>query len=665
MDRFGKVVSYVNEALGQPLVVTDDDISGTFTFIRALEDYGFSAEPTSAQIGQTWLNYLVEGKTILWWGGRGTSTEHTAYLNLKRGLKAPLSGSAATNGSSSANQIGAMIFIDGWAMVAPADPSRAARLAREAAKVSHDEEAVNAAAFIAAMESAAYVEEDLDGLLDAGIREIPVGSALAALARAIRGLRDREPDWRRARAWLEADYGYDRYPGTCHVIPNFGLILLALLYGGGDFRESISIACTAGWDTDCNAANLGCLLGIRNGLGALQACPDLRLAHRDLMYVSSADGGRGITDAAREALRIANTRFRMAGEALESPKAGARYPFAFPGALHGFRALREKGCANSVLVENGSRGEGRNALRVRFEAPIGPALVALPVFKPPRMPEAGSYDFQASPCLYPGQILRAPVYAAAGNTGSVVVRPFVSGYGPGDEPRRHFGDAIEIAPGVSADISWTVDGEGDYPLFEAGFELASGSAEPHEVWIDSVDWRGVPDLVFERPYPDNRAWKGAWVDAVHSFAIQFAESFHLSQNDGVGLVIQGMREWRDYEVGADVTLFGARAAGVAARVQGLKRYYALLLRREGKVQLLRELDGATVLWEASFPVEEARKYEMTLLVDGARIAARVDGVAVVDMEDPNPALESGALGLVVEEGTLVCRSVTLKAARPA
>jgi hypothetical protein len=72
---------------------------------------------TPFQIGQTWLNYLIEEKTILWWGGMGNSTEHTAYLRLKNGIPAPHSGSIATNGKIVAEQIGSQIFIDGWAMI--------------------------------------------------------------------------------------------------------------------------------------------------------------------------------------------------------------------------------------------------------------------------------------------------------------------------------------------------------------------------------------------------------------------------------------------------------------------------------------------------------------------------------------------------------------------
>ena len=77
-SRLGEVWYYVNEKTGGPLIVADDDISGTFTFLRALPDYGNSLDLTPVQIGQTWLNYIIENRSILWWGGMGNSTEHTA-----------------------------------------------------------------------------------------------------------------------------------------------------------------------------------------------------------------------------------------------------------------------------------------------------------------------------------------------------------------------------------------------------------------------------------------------------------------------------------------------------------------------------------------------------------------------------------------------------------
>src|SRR6185369_16191343 len=103
MANLGEIKYYVNDRLDLPLrnhqlIVTDDDISGTFTFLRAMPDYGNSMGLTPTQIGQTWLHYIIENRTILWWGGLGNSTEHTAFLRLKDGIPAPRSGSIALNG---------------------------------------------------------------------------------------------------------------------------------------------------------------------------------------------------------------------------------------------------------------------------------------------------------------------------------------------------------------------------------------------------------------------------------------------------------------------------------------------------------------------------------------------------------------------------------------
>ena len=75
-EHFGEVYYYKGHITGAPLIVPDDDISGTFAFFRALEDNGCSARLTAEDIGNAWLNYIVENETILWWGGLCRSTEH-------------------------------------------------------------------------------------------------------------------------------------------------------------------------------------------------------------------------------------------------------------------------------------------------------------------------------------------------------------------------------------------------------------------------------------------------------------------------------------------------------------------------------------------------------------------------------------------------------------
>ena len=168
-EKFDMVDHYVNQEVGVPLHVGDDDLAGTFTFLNAAEDFqGNPAQLKSEDFGRTWMDYIIENKTIFWWGGLGRSTEHTAYLRLKSGILAPKSGAIETNGQSVAEQIGAQIFMDAYPMMCPKDPEKARYLVKQCASVSHDGIAVESACLIAAMEAMAFGERDLYKLIDIG-----------------------------------------------------------------------------------------------------------------------------------------------------------------------------------------------------------------------------------------------------------------------------------------------------------------------------------------------------------------------------------------------------------------------------------------------------------------------------------------------------------------
>jgi hypothetical protein len=203
-ERFGTIDYFVAQRLGVPLIVPDDDVSGTFVFFRALEDNPGAGAVDARTVGNTWLNYIVENKTVLWWGGLSRSTEHTAYLRLKAGIAAPRSGSIELNGRAMAEQIGAQIFIDAWAMASPGDPERAVAMAREAASVSHDGLAVEAACFLAAMEALAFVEPELNVLIATGLELVP-GARLHRLVEDVANVCSRTADWRSVRDWIETN----------------------------------------------------------------------------------------------------------------------------------------------------------------------------------------------------------------------------------------------------------------------------------------------------------------------------------------------------------------------------------------------------------------------------------------------------------------------------
>jgi ADP-ribosylglycohydrolase len=657
MAELGEVNYYVHEKLGAPLVVTDDDISGTFTFVRALADYGLDKNLTPQQIGQTWLNYLIEGRTVLWWGGMGRSTEHTAYLRLKQGVAAPRSGSIELNSQVVAEQIGAQIFIDGWALVAPGDPALAADFARRAASVSHDGEAIYGAQVVAALEAGAFAESDILKLLDTAVSFIPSDSVIYRMIADLRRWHAQEPDWHKAWALLAAGYGYDKFGGGCHMIPNHGVIILALLYGGDDFQKALMIANTSGWDTDCNSGNVGCIMGIKNGLAGIDAGPDWRGPVGDRMLLPSADGGRGISDAVRETYALANIGRARAGLPALAPKAGAKFHFELPGSVQGFAVESSPESRGTAEVENveGHSAAGRRSLGVQFRnLAVGrTARVATPTFAGPELLKqgtAGSYAAYMSPTLYPGQTVRAAVEACRQNKTPVTCRLYIRAYGPKDDLVRTYGPEALLGPGARQEFAWHIPSTDGAPIQEVGIEIASAQRAEGRLFLDCLTWDGCPEVTFAAPEPTAKSWMMAWVSGASLFERTWDRRLEVIQNEGRGLVMQGTRDWTDYEVSATVATHMGTAAGIAARVQGLRRYYALLLCGNDTVQLVKAWDQVSVLAQAPCVRTADQPYRLTLRVDGPHLTALLDGKLVFDVRDTAGPLDGGAVALVVDEG---------------
>jgi hypothetical protein len=656
----GEIEYYVHDKVGVPLVVTDDDIAGTFTFIRALPDNDNDLGITPAQIGQTWLNYIIENRAVLWWGGLGNSTEHTAYLRLRSGISAPESGSIQLNGRVVAEQIGAQIFIDSWAMVSPGQPELAAEFARRAGSVSHDGEALYAAQALAAMEAYAFVERDTDMLLDKALSVIPPGCIIAKMVEDIRGWRRSEPDWRKARELLAAKDGYDTFGGGCHIVPNHGLIILALLYGGGSWDRSMMIVNTCGWDTDCNSGNLGCLLGIRNGLSGFDSPHDWRGPVGDRIYLPTADGGRAITDMAAEAVRIANIGRALVGQSPVYPKSGARFHFDLPGAVQGF-AVRH-GSAEISNVEGHSL-TGRHCLVIRLSSESEPVEISTATFIPPEAITMPGYELLASPTLYPGQRVQAVLSADEDNQFDVACRLVIRHYDGSDLLAAVEGPEVMAQPGKLAALSWIVPDTGGQPIGSIGVILDGGKGVPRAVYLDQLSWDGTPNVTLGRPADGGTMWRRAWVDGLDQRRSPLApEAYPLVQNRGRGLLIHGTEEWCDYKVTASLVPHMVKAFGLAARVQGLQRYYALLISKDGMVRLIKALDGEHEVATTSLQMELDRGYNLSLEVTSSRVQACVDGIALFTFDDRSKALRSGGVALVCEEGRVGCECVRVEPA---
>ena len=652
-EQLGDIEYYVHNKLNVPLIVTDDDISGTFTFVRALADNHFDVDITAQQIGETWLNYLIEKRTILWWGGLGNSTEHTAYLRLKNGVQAPDSGSMALNGKVVSEQIGAQIFIDGWAMVSPGDPDQAAALSEKAARVSHDGEAVYGAIVMAVLEAMAFVEQDTNKLLDTALDYIPQDSVIRKLIDDVRTWHAKEPDWRVTREILAANYGYDKYGGNCHMVPNHGLIIHSLLHGENDFSETMKIINTCGWDTDCNSGNVGCLMGIKNGLQGidlgLNKGADWRGPVADRIYIPTADPTWGISDCAREAVEIINSGRALAAEELWQPKGNAPFHFEFPGSVQGFTITSGTGEIENV---EGHSSTGKRTLRLQGDAET---RFGTPVFTPSvdiaRYFDGKGYALMASPRVYPGQKINGRI------SGSGSANLYLASYDGDDEVVISRGEPAQLN---ESGVTFSMPVPSVQPVFEIGVELPEGGV----VFLDYLSWSGEPEVTFRQPdtpkgkHP-SAMWRRAWVNGVDELWT-FAESFRLMQNEGRGLIVQGTRDWRNYTVTADVTPHMAKAAGIAARVQGMRRYYGLLIGHDKKVRLIKMVNEESILASADFNWSFGDTIELSLTVDGDKIIGVANGVEVLKTEDST--LACGGIALIAEEGRTATNSVRVNPA---
>lgn len=338
LDTYGELSGY---PVDYDIFAADDDSNGPAVFVRVLDEYKPDAV-TAEAIGEVFLNYIQEYEGFFWWGGVGVSTEHTAYENLKKGIKAPESGSVHTNGIALAEQIGGQIFSDCWGYVSRNDPELAKELAVKAASVTHDKNGIEGAIFVAVAVCFAYTEKDCVTIIEKTLDYLNPEMEYSRVVRDILGFyRSHPEDWRLCLAYIRSTYGYDKYPGVCHIIPNISLMIMAMCYGKNDFSETLLMLCQSGWDTDCNCGNVGSILGAMvgiEGIGERWITPI-----NDILNLSTAVGSMNIQSISGTSKMFADYAFdRYDYE--KSKDNFLEMEFDLPYATNGFRKkIREDG----------------------------------------------------------------------------------------------------------------------------------------------------------------------------------------------------------------------------------------------------------------------------------------------------------------------------------
>ena len=243
----------------------DDDMDYPIIGLHILEKYGPGS--TTADIGEAWLGCLPYSQVC--------TAERVAYRNLVNGMKPP---ETATHENPYREWIGAQIRADIWGWACPGNPERAAEIAWRDASLSHTKNGIYGEMFFAALLAAAFmpVRQGLAPATATHLREL-IAIALSEIPRNCR-LREtvldtvewcaNDPDWETTWDRINAKYGH--YHGV-HTINNAAVVLMGLLHAKGDYEKAISIAVMGGWDTDCNGATAGSVIGTILGAKALPA----------------------------------------------------------------------------------------------------------------------------------------------------------------------------------------------------------------------------------------------------------------------------------------------------------------------------------------------------------------------------------------------------------
>lgn len=236
----------------------DDDTNYTVFALKLIETYGKDFRPND--VLEAWLSWIPMFCTF--------TAERAAYRNAAAGMLAP---QTALHKNPYREWIGAQIRGDFYGYINFGNTEKAAEMAWKDACISHTKNGIYGEMFVAAMVAAAGVCDNVLTIIEAGLDEIPVKSRLRKEIDLVIechkcGLSFDEMTDKIHQLYDESQSDW------CHTLPNAMIVVAALLYGNKNFGKTICMAVQAAFDTDCNGATAGSVLGAMLGAGGIPTC---------------------------------------------------------------------------------------------------------------------------------------------------------------------------------------------------------------------------------------------------------------------------------------------------------------------------------------------------------------------------------------------------------
>lgn len=284
-----------------------DDIYMDLTFVKVFDQFGLDApaEAFAAEFAHAGYN--------LW------HANQAARYNILNGIAPPESGHWKNN--PHADDIDFQIEADFAGLMSPGMANSAAHYADKIGHIMNYGDGWYGGVYVAAMYSLAFVYDDIETIVKEAIQVIPTGTRFRACMDDVLKWHECYPDdWKQTWAECEKKWSSDIgcpdgvfMPLDIESVINSAYVTIGLLYGAGDFDETLEISTRCGQDSDCNPATAGGILATMLGysnipekwMGNLReveglnfSCTDLslnktyELSFRQALQVIEKNGGK-------------------------------------------------------------------------------------------------------------------------------------------------------------------------------------------------------------------------------------------------------------------------------------------------------------------------------------------------------------------------------------
>ncbi len=305
----------------------NDDEMYEICALLALEKYG--PDLTANDIAKEWLRSIYKNYF---------TAEKAAINNLRKGIFPPLSGKI---NNIFYDAIGAQMRADIWGQITPGCPELAKYYAEMDGTISHSGIGIEGEVFVASLISEAFFENNIRKNIEKVLKLLPPPDKSLysyIIFNSIRLYEKYPNNFRKARKelmriWKEIRWSklikkeplfskraivfLNKVISGVHVLPNAGIIVLSLLYGAQDEKDtlgrSICVAAMMGLDTDCNCGNVGAIVGAQIGAEEIPDKWKKPLKNTFSTYVKGYEKWK-ITELAERIVKVGETIIKDKGQ---------------------------------------------------------------------------------------------------------------------------------------------------------------------------------------------------------------------------------------------------------------------------------------------------------------------------------------------------------------